>query len=251
MVFCPNCGRSIKGGRFCPACGGPIAPDAVDAIATKLKRHRNQMLLTAVALGLVFAVTGWVFLSRVMRAGRTASPTPAIGESFAPVTRQQPLPVPPSAQIPLGQPSPQPSPAIVSEESGQASRPSPDSTRPKDVQNAITSLTQKDKQRETSLQQLPASSGLSTGSDRYPGSEPIEVNANLPDIGVPVTSEVYTTTDSVSTVVAYYTQRYSDAEVTEVNGQKIIAVDRPGATRVIAIGTTGEETRIAIIKQAN
>jgi hypothetical protein len=68
---------------------------------------------------------------------------------------------------------------------------------------------------------------------------------------VPVTSEVYTTTDSLSTVVAYYTQRYPDAGVLEVSGQKVIAVNRPGATKVIAIGTTGEETRIAILKQAN
>jgi hypothetical protein len=37
----------------------------------------------------------------------------------------------------------------------------------------------------------------------------------------------------------------------EVSGQKVLAIDRPGATKVIAIGTTGTETRIAIIKQAN
>ena len=37
----------------------------------------------------------------------------------------------------------------------------------------------------------------------------------------------------------------------EVNGQKIIAVNRPGATKVIALGTTGQETRIAILQPAN
>ena len=40
-------------------------------------------------------------------------------------------------------------------------------------------------------------------------------------------------------------------EVTEINGQKIIAVSRPGATKVFAIGTTGPETRIAIVQPAN
>jgi hypothetical protein len=122
---------------------------------------------------------------------------------------------------------------------------------PKATQNAFTTLAQNGTQRNPSPQSLRAPSAESTGSDRYPGSQPIEVDANLPDVGVPVASEVYTTSDSVSTVVGYYTQRYSDADVREVNGQKIIAVDRPGATKVIAIGTTGEETRIAILQQAN
>jgi hypothetical protein len=102
------------------------------------------------------------------------------------------------------------------------------------VQNALTTLTKNEKQRDPSLQQLPASSAVSTGSDRYPGSQPIEVkDVALPDIGVPVTSEVYTTTDSLSTIVAYYTQRYPDAEVLEANGQKIIAVNRPGPSRLL------------------
>ena len=251
MVFCRHCGKLVEGGRFCSACGGPIAPGAVDAIAAKLKRHRNEMLLVMVALGLVFAVAGGLIVSRVMHAERAASGSLPGGESSAPVTRQQqPLPAPPAAaQTPPGQPPPQ---AIVSEENGPASRPSTTSIDPKAVQNAFTTLTQNGKPRELPARQLPASDTVSTGSDRYPGSEPLDVkDANLPDIGVPVTSEVYTTTDSLSTVVAYYTQRYSDAEVMEVNGQKVIAVNHPGDTKVIAIGTTGEETRISIVKQAN
>jgi hypothetical protein len=253
MVFCRQCGKSVEGGRFCSACGGPIAPDAVDAMATKLKRYRNEMLLITVALGLVFAVTAGLIVSRVMRAERAASGSPPGGESSAPVTRQQqPLPPPPAAAQTLpGQPQQQPPQTIVSEENNPASLPSTGSVNPKDVQNPFTTLSKKEKQREPSPQQLPASSAVSIGSDRYPGSEPIEVNANLPDIGVPITSEVYTTTDSLATVVAYYTKRYSDAEVTEVNGQKVIAVDRSGASKVIAIGTSGEETRISIVKQAN
>lgn len=94
----------------------------------------------------------------------------------------------------------------------------------------------------------PAASAA-PGSDRYPGSEPVNVdNANLPDIGVPVATEVYTTSDSVPTVISYYRQRYPDAALSEVNGQNVIAVDGPGETKVIAIGTNGSETRIAIVK---
>jgi hypothetical protein len=74
-------------------------------------------------------------------------------------------------------------------------------------------------------------------------------NADLPDIGIPVAGEVYTTSDSLSTVISYYTQLYPDAQVMEISGQKVIAVDRPGGAKVIAIGTTGKETRIAIVQQ--
>ncbi len=253
MEFCRHCGKSVEGGRFCSACGGPLAPDAVNAMATKLKRYRNEMLLIVLAIGIVFAVTAaGLIVSRVMHAERAADGLPPSGESSAPVTRQQQtLPTPTAGQTLPNQPQQQPPQSIVSEENNPTSRPSSGSVSTKDVQNAFVAPTQKEKQREPSPQRLSASSSVSTVSDRYPGSQSIEVNANLPDIGVPVTSEVYTTTDSLSTVVAYYTQRYSDAEVTEVNGQKIIEIDRPGAAKVIAIGTTGEETRIAIVKQAN
>jgi hypothetical protein len=191
-----------------------------------------------------------------MHVERAASGSQSGGETSAPVAQQQqPLSTSPAAtQASPGHPlqQPQPPQEIVSQENNPASRPSTSSVDPKAVQNSSATLTQSRMQREPSLRQLPAPSTVSTASDRYPGSQPIEVkDANLPDIGVPVTSEVYTTTDSLSTVVAYYMQRYSDAEVTEVSGQKIIAIDRPGAAKVIAIGTTGEETRIAILKQVN
>jgi hypothetical protein len=221
-------------------------------MATKLKRHRNEMLLMVVALGLVFVVTAGLIVTRVMHAERAPAPSLSGNETASPATRQQqPLPVPPAdAQAPPGQQ--QPPRAIVSEESNPASRPPAGSIDPKAVQNAFTTLAQNGKQRNLSLQKLPTSSAVSAESDRYPGSQPIEVkDVTLPDIGVPVSSEAYATVDSLSTVVAYYTQRYPDAEVMEVNGQKVIAVDRPGATKVIAIGTSGEETRIAIVKQAN
>ena len=92
----------------------------------------------------------------------------------------------------------------------------------------------------------------SSGSDRYPGSQPVTVdNANLPNIGIPVATEVYSTTDSVPTVVNYYKQRYPDGQVMEVNGQQVIAVDRPSGAKVIAVGTTGSETRIAIVRPAS
>jgi hypothetical protein len=252
MVFCRQCGKSVEGGRFCSACGGPIAPDAVNAMATKLKRYRNEMLLILVALGLVFAVAAGLIVCRVMRTERAASGSSPSGASSAPVTRlQQPLPTSPAAAQTLpGQPQQQPPQTTVSGEKNPSSLPSTGSISQKEVQNEFSTLSKKEKPREPSPQPMPSSSAASSGSDRYPGSEPLEVNANLPDIGVPVTSEVYTTTDSLATVVAYYTERYSDAEVTEVNGQKIIAVDRTGASKVIAIGTTGEETRISIVKQA-
>jgi hypothetical protein len=250
MVFCSHCGKSVGGGRFCSACGGPIAPDAVDAMTAKLKRYRTGLLLIVVALGLTFAVTTGLIVSRVMQA---AHGSPQSGESSTPVTQpQQPLPAPPVAPQTLpGQPQPQPQQTLDPEVNNPAIRSSTSSIRPQDVQAPLTTLPPKESPRNPSPQHLPAPPVESTGSDRYPGSESLEVNANLPDIGVPVATEVYTTTDSLSTVTAYYTRRYPDAQLTEVSGQKIIAIDRPGVSKVIAIGTTGEETRISIVKQAN
>lgn len=252
-MFCRHCGKPVEGGRFCSACGGPIAPYALDAMAAKLKRHGNEMLLIVVVLGLFFVISAGLIVRRVMHTERAAKGSLPGDEISAPVTQQQqPLPPPPVARISPIQPQQQPPQVAIPEESKPMSLPSTGSIDPNAVQNALTTLTKNGKQRAPSLQQRPASSAVPAGADRYPGSQPIEVkDVDLPDIGVPVTSEVYTSTDSLSTVVAYYTQRYPDAEVLETNGQKIIAVNRPGATKVIAIGTTGEETRIAILKQAN
>lgn len=252
MVICRHCGKLVDSGRFCSACGGPIAPDALDAMASELNRHRKGMRLIVVALGLVFVATAGLIVSRVTHAERTSGRSLSGNETPAPVTRQQqPLPTEPTAaaQTQISQQQPR---AIASDENAPASRPSSGSVDPKAVQDAFTALAKNEKQSTPSLQQLPVLSAASTGSDHYPGSQPFEVkDANLPDIGVPVTSEVYTTTDSLSTVLTYYTQRYPDAEVMEVSGQKIIAINRPGAIKVIAIGTTGEETRIAVLKPAN
>ena len=141
---------------------------------------------------------------------------------------------------------------MVPEANNPASHSPAGSIDPQAVQSALSTLGQQGKERDPSLQQRPAPSVGSSDSDRYPGSQPVEVkDANLPDIGIPVASEVYTTSDSVSTVISYYRRRYPDAEVTEINGQKIIAVSRPGATKVFAIGTTGSETRIAIVQPAH
>jgi len=117
---------------------------------------------------------------------------------------------------------------------------------------ALKQLAPHSGQATTSAQQSPVSSAAPSGSDHYPGSQPVNVeNANLPDIGIPVAREVYTTKDTIPTVVSYYKQRYPDAQITEIDGQQIIAVDRPSATKVIAIGSTGSETRIAIVWPGN
>lgn len=253
-MYCRHCGKLVEGGRFCSTCGGAIAPGAVDAVASKLKRQRNEMLLVVAALGLIMIVAAGLIVSRVLPATKGAgAPPPA--DSISTSAAPQPTvlaPTPATNQnLPI-QPQEQPRQAVVSEENSPAIRASTRNINPKDVENALTALTQNGKQSERSVQPLPPPSAEPSGSDHYPGSQAVEVkDANLPDIGVPIATEVYTTADSVLTVVTYYTQRYSDAEVMEVNGQKIIAVNRPGATKVIAIGTTGQETRIAIVRQAN
>ncbi len=88
-----------------------------------------------------------------------------------------------------------------------------------------------------------------TGSDEYPGAQAIDVDkSKMPDVGFPVATEAYTTSDSVETVIEYYKRRYPGAQVSQMQGQNIIAIERNGSAKVIAIGSNGSETRIAIVK---
>jgi hypothetical protein len=140
----------------------------------------------------------------------------------------------------------------VPAEDRPANNPPRSNIDPQEVHGALNNMLQRAPGESSSGQPSPAPPAAATGSDQYPGSKPLEVkDANLPDIGIPTSKEVYTTSDSVATVISYYQQRYPEAEVTDIEGQKIIAVNRPGATKVIAIGTTGSETRVAIVQAAN
>jgi hypothetical protein len=230
------------------------------------QKHNKTMRLVVVSIGLLLIVSAALLLGRLMHLERAVgaghpneTSAPALQPSLPPQT-------PPSQAIATdtfpdksngpstAQPQQPPPQVAVPDANNPAIRPSTASIDPQEVQRALNTL--------APHSQAPAAGGPSPspaagasvpyGSDRYPGSQPVEVKeANLPDIGIPVAREVYTTTDSVSTVIAYYRQLYPDAEVSEVNGQKIVAVDHPGATKVIAIGTTGSETRIAIVQPAN
>lgn len=253
MAFCSHCGSPTAGGRFCSACGSPLAQDAVASVTADLLRRYKKMSLAVAALALVFVVTVMVLVSRVTHVERSAVASRA-AESSAPAAQPtSPAQSPSGQSIPVAtstsQPQPPPSPASVPSASNAAVHPSTGSINPQEVQHALNTLVQRGEQGELSTRQpVPASV---SGSDRYPGSQPVEVkDVSLPDIGVPIASEVYSTSDSVSTVVDYYRRRYPEAEVTEVNGQKIVAVNQTGATKVIAIGSTGSETRIAIVQPA-
>ena len=224
-------------------------------MTAELHRRHKQMRVIVVALGLVFLAAG-LFVIRVIFVQRAAGGSRFGGETSA-AALQQPHPgtaaeTPPGQAItPETSTAPQ-QPVIVSDANTPASHSSAGSIDPQAVQNALSTLAPHGKQSDPSLQQPSAPAVGSSDSDRYPGSQPVEVkDANLPDIGIPVASEVYATSDSVSTVISYYRRLYPDAEVTEISGQTIIAVNRPGAAKVLAIGTTGSETRIAIVRSAN
>jgi len=254
MAYCSHCGSPTAGGRFCPACGSPLARDAVASLTADLLRRYKKMRLIVVALGLLFLVSAAWMASRVMRMERSVVVMhPAGGSAAAPLV----LPTPPAQS--------QPAQAIVAETSTSRQQPAPQAAAPRatnpevhpstgsidpqEVQRAVDTLAERSQRGDLPTKSPAASS--SSGSDRYPGSQPVEVkDASLPDIGIPVASEVYTTTDPVATVVDYYRQRYPEAQFTEVEGQKIVAVNQPGATKVIAIGSSGTETRIAIVQPA-
>jgi hypothetical protein len=233
MPFCPHCGtQATDDARFCTACSAPITPDG---LAAEARRQRKQLRVAVVAVSLALAVTLGVLLDRVLSAN-------AVGSFISGATA--------APQQPQQQSPQQPPPASDSAPSDTANNTPTGGIDPEAVQRALAQLTQAQRsgQGNPPAQQLPAPS-VPAGSDRYPGSQPVTVDtSSIPDIGIPVSSEVYTTSDPVATVVSYYRKRYPDARVTEINGQQIIAVDRPGAIKVIAVGSNGQETRIAIVQ---
>jgi cytoskeletal protein RodZ len=236
------------GMRFCAACGVPVSADAAAVIAAKMRRQHKEMRLLVVGAGLVLAVAVWVSVLSSRRisggsrvSGATAAAPQAVPALPSAAQNSPDQPTSPSTSGSQLQPPPQ---ASDSSTSTPASNTPAGGIDLETVQKALAQLTQHGGAGNT-----PAPPPARSGSDRYPGSQPVNVaDANIPDIGIPVTREVYSTTDPVSAVIRYYRQRYPDATLTEINGQQILAVDRAGASKVIAIGSTGQETRIAIVQ---
>jgi hypothetical protein len=257
MAFCSHCGNAAHGGRFCSACGAPVAPDAVTVLTAELRRYHKKMRVVVAAAGLGLIAAGGLMLSRMSRieneVTRPATRMPAV----PPAAQAQPLPSPAVSRSPQSQTengrtySAPPPPVILQGDSLPAPARETGNINPQAVHSALKAMTERTPPEDSSEPSTAAPAIASSGLDRYPGSQPVEVkDVNVPDIGVPTSKEIYTTSDSVSTVIGYYRQRYPDAEVTEMEGQKIIAVDRPGATKVIAVGSNGSETRIAIVQVA-
>lgn len=258
MSFCTKCGKPVDRGTTCAVCGEAAVTYAMDTIAAELRRQHQQIWYIVVAIALVAAATvglviGWMLHSQ----HRDNLPSPA------PV----PQPQAPSSQTP-SQVSPEQATAAVSPSSqpqqvGPAQAPSPKENSSGNkassstidvqaIQNAVSGMSQRGGQKSASSQQEGAGSTARSAGDRYPGSQPVDMkDAAIPDVGIPVSNQVYSTSDSLATVMAYYKHLYPDAQIMEISGQNIIAVDRPGETKVIAIGTSGSETRIAIVQPGN
>ena len=242
MSFCSHCGKqSEEGARFCAACGAPLAPDAVAAMASENRRRHQEARLILGGLCVVLVAILW-FALRPRPEHTQPSAQPAVT-----ATPTRPIPAPPvvtppsepaaAAAIPAPSSPPSPAPAASASHANSGPKGSVDVGA---VQSAVVQMGHAPR---------PAAPA---GSDRYPGSQPVNVdNANLPDIGIAVAKQVYTTTDSVERVVSYYQQRYPQAALTEVSGQKVLAIEDASGAKVIAIGTTGQETRIAIVQPGN
>jgi hypothetical protein len=208
-----------------------------------MRRRRHEMRLLMAVAGLILLVSVVLLLrpsGRVER--REANSTPAPQLALQPATEEE-------SASPAAAPTDRPGwPSQSRQEVIEPPHllPSPAS------QPAPQARPEKPKQQTSEIPetQSPPAAERAPGSDRYPGSQPVNLeNVNLPDIGVPIENEVYTTPDSLPTVIAFYRQLYPDAQQTEVNGQTVLAVNRPGAAEVIALGTAGSETRIAIVRQ--
>ena len=251
MAFCSHCGQAAaEGVRFCAGCGAPLAKDAAEGLTAELRRQGRQMQVLVGAAVLVLAMVVGIVVFVATSRKPMAVGAPVAGSTAAPATQAQSGPTS-ATQSPSDQAaapaSGAPQPAAAG---GPSASPAAGSTTPKggiDLGAVQQALGQMEKRGASGSASAPAAAP--SGSDRYPGSQPVNVDdANLPDIGIPVARQVYSTTDSVATVIRYYQQRYPDAQLMEINGQQVLAVDRPGAPKVIAIGTNGQETRIAIVQ---
>jgi hypothetical protein len=246
----------VEAGTVCPACGKQVAPDAMELMAAELRRQHTQMWYIVVAMGLVAAATvgllaGWILHGQRRDNGPTSTP---VTQPQAPPSQKptQSSPEQPESQTnPSSQPG-QFAPAPTPKENSSGSKTPSNNMDVQEIQNAVSGMAQRGGQKGSSSPQAVTGSGVRSAADRYPGSQPVDMkDAAIPDVGIPVTNQVYSTSDSLTTVMAYYKQLYPDAQVMEISGQNIIAVDRPGETKVIAIGTSGSETRIAIVQPGN
>ena len=228
----------------------------METIAAELRRQHQQMWYIVVAIALVAAiivglVIGWMLHGQ--RRDNAPTPAPAV-QPQAPSSQTSPQNSP---EQPAGSAGPalqaqQSAPAPAPKQYGSGNKASSSGIDVQAIQNAVSGMTPRGGQKSSSAQQGVTGSANRSAADRYPGSQPVDVkDAAIPDVGIPVSNQVYSTSDSLSTVIAYYKQLYPDAQLMEISGQNIIAVDRPGETKVIAIGTSGSETRIAIVQPGN
>ena len=256
MSFCIQCGKQVEAGAACPACGKLVAPDPMELMAAELRRQHTQMWYIVVAMGLVAAATVGLLAGWLLHGQRRDAPAPApVTQPQAAPSSQKPTQSSPEQPESPASPSSQPgqsAPAPTPKENSSGSRTQSNGIDVQAIQNAVSGMAQRGGQKGSSSQQAVAGSAARSASDRYPGSQPVDMkDAAIPDVGIPVSNQVYSTSDSLTTVMAYYKQLYPDAQVMEISGQNIIAVDRPGETKVIAIGTSGSETRIAIVQPGN
>jgi hypothetical protein len=227
----------------------------METIAAELRRQHQQIWYIVAAIALVAALTvglviGWMLHGQ--RRDNAPAPAPAV-QPQAPSSQTSPQNSP---EQPAGSAGPalqaqQPAPAPAPKQYGSGNKTPSSNIDVQAIQNAVSGMSQRGGQKNSSSQQGATGAATRT-ADRYPGSQTIDMKeAAIPDFGIPVSNQVYSTSDSLATVMAYYKQLYPDAQVMEISGQNIIAVDRPGETKVIAIGTSGSETRIAIVQPGN
>ena len=254
MSFCTQCGNALESGTKCAACGKLAAPDPMETIAAELRRQHQQIWYIVVAIALVAAIAVGLVIGWLLHGQRRENvPIPA-PQPQAP-SSQTPMQSSPEQPIASASPSSQPQQSLaapVRKENSSINRTPSSGIDVQAIQNAVNGMSQRGGQKGSSPQQAVTGSAARSASDRYPGSQPVDMKeAAIPDVGIPVSNQVYSTSDSLATVMAYYKQLYPDAQVMEISGQNIIAVDRPGDTKVIAIATSGSETRIAIVQPGN
>jgi len=203
-------------------------------LAELVRSHRGVQIAFALAAGGLFVAT--MLLIR-----REPAPVITVVAPQPQVIQQQPVqPASTGAQNPQIDPAQQPGNAQLP--------PAPKSASPGNIDmQAVQKMAAEFTKSGTPAQ--PAAHSGPSEKDHYPNAQAINLDdVAIPNIGIPVAREGYTTTDPLNTVVDYYRRLYPNATVTDQQGQKVIAVDNGSDSRVITIGNNGSETRIVIVR---
>src|SRR5579872_4562155 len=204
MGFCTQCGKQAsEEDKFCSGCGRSLSSVDLPLISSALPltpAAKKNILLAAIALLLVFF--GIALHSMI-----SSKPAPVTSVQYLPATAPSPTTQQPATNTtPAADSQPQTTPSQPQPEQRPEPKPSPSTpavaapSSGMDMQ-AVQDMLAKVGKTVTGADSKPAEPTKPSppaSSDRYPNSQPISVDdVAIPNVGLPISRQAYTTLDSV------------------------------------------------------